>query len=318
MPYFSPRPAGDFRFRSILYTKKDWVATITINRPEVFNAINTEVLDEMAQALLDASWDDGVAVLVLTAAGEKAFCTGGDVNEYATSMVPRPRNYWKWFVYFDRVMTLLLDLGKPVIARLNGMVVGGGNEFHLACDLSIAAEHVKIRQIGPSVGSAPIAGATQWLPIVIGDRRAREMCFVNDWVDARQALDWGLVSRVVPYAELDEAVAALCEKLINKFPECTRYTKEQVNFWKKLAWSVTIGHARDWLTLHYGSIEPYEGMNAFVEKRPVDYKGLRSRAASGGSSEFLWGPYTQTCPKCKAKGIPESFQFCGSCGASLI
>jgi len=317
MGYFSPKPAEGFRFNSILYTKKDWVATITLNRPQVFNAINTEVLDEMAQALLDVSWDDSIAVLVLTAVGEKAFCTGGDVSEYATTILPRPRNYWKWFAYFDRVMTLLLDLGKPAIARINGMVVGGGNELHLACDLSIAAEHAKIRQIGPSVGSVPAGGATQWLPILIGDRRAREMCFVNEWVEARQALEWGLVNQVVPYKDLDGAVAALCEKLINKFPECARYTKEQVNFWKKLSWAATIGHARDWLTLHYSSIEPYEGMKAFVEKRPVDVIGLRKRAAAGGSSEFLWGPYTQTCSSCNAKGIPDDFRFCGSCGASL-
>jgi predicted amidophosphoribosyltransferase len=116
---------------------------------------------------------------------------------------------------------------------------------------------------------------------------------------------------------LDEAVDNLAQVLIDKFPECMRYTKEQTNFWKNFAWHQTIGHARDWLSIHYTSWEPMEGMTAFVEKRQPRYRMLRQRAAEGKSSEFIWGPYAKQCPACGAKALPEEFEFCGACGATL-
>jgi enoyl-CoA hydratase/carnithine racemase len=211
----------------------------------------------------------------------------------------------------------LRKIGKPVIARINGIVAGGGNEFNMACDLAVMADHATIRQVGTKVGSVAAGGATQWLPIMVGDRRAREMLFTCDPIDAATALDWGLVNRVVPFAELDAAVDALAQKLIDKFPECTRYTKEAVNYWKDTSWAATIGHARDWLSLHFATLEPWEGMTAFVEKRQPDYRGIRRKAAEGGSSEFVWGPYVGACGACGAKGIPGDFEFCGKCGAPL-
>jgi hypothetical protein len=121
----------------------------------------------------------------------------------------------------------------------------------------------------------------------------------------------------IDLSRLDQAVDEMCQRLLNKFAECTRYTKQHTNFWKDLAWHQTIGHARDWLAVHYTSWEPLEGMRAFVEKRPADYVGLRRRAAEGGSSEFVWGPYTQTCPSCGAGLLPAAFEYCGLCGAAL-
>jgi len=204
-----------------------------------------------------------------------------------------------------------------------------------------------VGQVGTGVGSVAAGGATQWLPIFVGDRRARYMLMTNRRVPAYQALDWGLVNEVVPsvkkdgafisratpeeitkaqkgqdgycidLSKLDEAVNALCEELIQKFPECTRYTKQQVNFWKDFAWHQTVGHARDWLSIHYTSWEPMEGMNAFVEKRPADYIKLRQKAAAGESSEFMWGAYAQSCPSCGTAYLPEAFEFCGKCGAAL-
>ncbi|MDE3078182.1 MAG: enoyl-CoA hydratase/isomerase family protein, partial [Chloroflexota bacterium] len=262
MSYFEPRNPDEFGFEEIIYEKRDRVARVTLNRPQVYNAYSTKSLREMTAAFTDASWDDGIAVVVLTGAGKDAFCTGGDVKEYANLYTQKPRDYWKWMGIYQGCHDILRNIGKPTIARLNGMVAGGGNEFNLACDLAIAADHVRIRQVGTQVGSVAAGGATQWLPIVIGDRRAREMLLTCDWVDAATALQWGLVNQVVSYDELDEAVAKLAAKLIDKFPECTRYTKQQVNFWKDLAWHSTIGHARDWLSLHYTSLEPYEGMQA--------------------------------------------------------
>ncbi len=312
-----PRSPDSFRFQDIVYQKHDWVARVTINRPHVYNAYRTQTLAEMRDAFRDAAFDDGVAVLVLTGAGEKAFCTGGDVAEYAGEYTQRPRDYWKYMSLFIECHDALRNLGKPAIARLNGIVAGGGNEFNMACDLAVAADDITIRQVGTRVGSVAAGGATQWLPLLIGDRRAREMLLLCEPITARQAQEWGLVNRAVPRGELDAAVNDLCQKLIDKFPECLRYTKQQVNFWKDLAWGLTAGHARDWLSLHFASREPWEGMTAFVEKRPPDYRGLREIARDGGSSESLWGPPAKTCPSCGVRGLPAGMAYCGNCGHRL-
>lgn len=340
-------PTGHTDFADIDYAKRDWVAHITLNRPQAYNAYSTQALEELAKAFRQAAFDDEVAVIVYTGAGERAFCTGGDVKEYAGDYTRQPRDYWKYMGLFKAYIESILNAGKPVVARLNGMAVGGGNESHLACDLSIIAEHAHVGQVGTSVGSVAAGGATQWLPLFVGDRRARYMLMTNRRIGPYQALEWGLVNEVVPsvkkggefivratpeqisqaqqkqdgysidLAKLDEAVDALCRELIQKFPECTRYTKQQANFWKDFAWHQTIGHARDWLALHYTSWEPLEGMNAFVEKRPADYLALRQKAAEGKSSEFMWGPYARECAACGAKYLPTEFGFCGRCGAAL-
>ncbi|MBI4540290.1 MAG: enoyl-CoA hydratase/isomerase family protein [Gemmatimonadetes bacterium] len=347
MAEFESRPAESFAFREILYAKSDWVATVTIHRPQAHNAYSTEALVELAEAFRDASFDDRIGVIVLTGAGHRAFCTGGDVKEYEARYTSRPRDYWKYMRLFRAYIESIVNAGKPVIARLNGMAVGGGNESQLACDLAVMAEHAWLGQVGTRVGSVAAGGATQWLPLLIGDRRAREMLFLNGRIPAGQALDWGLVNRVVPsvvkdgdfvegasseeieralrgehgysvsLAKLDEAVQELAEQLLRQFPECQRYTKQQVNFWKELAWHQTVGHAGDWLALHYASLEPWEGMRAFVQKRSPRYLELREWAAAGGSSEFLWGPYVRDCPACGAEGLPDAFAYCGRCGAPV-
>lgn len=311
------RDSSSFGFEDILYSKADWVARVTINRPHAYNCYATATLAEMRDAFRDAAADDAVAVVVLTGAGDKAFCTGGDVKEYASVFTQRPRDYWKYMGLFAECHDALRSMGKPVIARLNGIVAGGGNEFNMACDLAVAADDITIRQVGTKVGSVAAGGATQWLPIMVGDRRAREMLLLSEPITAQQALDWGLVNRVVPRAELDATVDGLCRQLIEKFPESMRYTRSQVDFWKDLAWNGTIRHAQDWLALHFASLEPWEGMTAFVEKRQPGYVRLRELARDGGSSEFLWGPPSQDCPNCSAKGLPAEMAFCGMCGQKL-
>ncbi len=311
-----PQPTSAFEFTHIRYAKAPPVASIVINRPEVLNALNFPTLREMSRALEDASWDDAVAVVVLTGAGERAFCTGADLDEQ-TAFVRRPHDYWKWMGAFIDAQERLRNVGKPTIARLNGMVVGGGNEFNLACDLAVAAEDIVIRHVGPVRGSVPAAGATQWLPLVVGDRRAREMLLLCEEITASQALAWGLVNEVVPRSDLDAAVDRLAQKLARTLPEVTRYTKQQLNFWRDLSWHLTVGHAREWLTLHAGSPEVQEGLEAFSEKRPDDHPGIRRRLAEGASTDYAWGPPTRTCPSCGARHLPEEFTHCGKCGTKL-
>ncbi len=305
------------RFSDILYEKKEGVARVTLNRPEVYNAFSSDTLRELTEAFRDAAWDDSVAVLVLTGVGEKAFCAGSDAQEFSKEFLRRPRNFWKYQGLLGEALELFRHLGKPTIARLNGVVAGAGNDWNLAADLAVAADHVRFMQVGTRVGLVDAWGATQWLPLLVGERRARGMLLTCDEVTAEQALSWGLVNQVVQAKQLDRAVNALAKKLIQKFPECTRYTRQQLNTWKDLAWTLNAGHARDWLAVHSTSWEPYEGIQAFIEKRPADTKMLRERAAAGKSSEFLWGAPTRKCEECGAKGIPERFEYCGRCGNKL-
>ena len=345
-PDFAPLPPGT-PFQDILYDKKDGVATVTINRPQRYNSYATRTLKELIQAFTDASWDDAVLVVVFTGAGTRAFCTGGDVKEYEEKYTKRPRDYWKYMALFRGYLESILHCGKPVIARVNGMAVGGGNESQLACDLTVIAEHAYVGQVGTGVGSVACGGATQWLPLVVGDKRAREMLFMNPRIPAKKALDWGLVNAVAPtvkqggawvdtptpeqcskahdnadgfsidFSKLDEVVAGYAASIKDKFPECTRYTKTQANALKEFVWNSTVGHAQDWLALHFTCVEPYEGMSAFVEKRKVDFAGIRRRLAEGGSTEFLHGPYSKACEKCGTKGLPQNFTHCGMCGGPV-
>src|SRR5947209_451308 len=218
MDYPSARTPEELGFKNINYTKREGVATLTINRPEVLNALDFPTMKEMSRAFEDASYDDTIGVLVLTGAGDRAFCTGADLEEQEKFLAKRA-DYWKWMGSFIEAHDRLRNIGKPTIARLNGMVVGGGNEFNMACDLAIAADHVIIRHVGPARGSVPAGGATQWLPIIIGDRRAREMLWLCEPISTHTALDWGLVNQVVPTAELDAAVATMARKLLDKMPE---------------------------------------------------------------------------------------------------
>jgi enoyl-CoA hydratase/carnithine racemase len=254
-------------------------ATVTIDRPDVLNALDRATLDAIRDRFAEASRDRSLGVVVLTGAGETAFSTGADLGEQHEFLEQR-NAYWEWMGHFIDAIDAIRDCPVPTIARLNGMVVGGGNELNLACDLAVAADDIYVRHVGPSRGSLPSGGATQWMPIVVGDRRAREVLFLNREIPARQALEWGWVNRVVPRAELDAAVDDLAVELLAKLPETLRATKAQINFWKDLSWSVTIRNAREWLTIHADSDEVREGLASFREKRKPHYEGLREAMAA--------------------------------------
>jgi enoyl-CoA hydratase/carnithine racemase len=285
---FVGKDPDQFNFQYILYEKRDGRATVTFNRPGVLNAVNGGMLQELNIAFKDASWDDTVGVLVLTGSGERAFCTGADLKEQE-QFLQRPRDYWKWMGEFIECHERLRNIGKPTLARLNGIVVGGGNEFNISCDLAVAADDIYIRQVGTSHGSVALAGATQFLPLIVGDRRAREILFLNEEIPAQKAAEWGLINWAVPRAELDQKVDVIVEKLLAKLPEKMRYTKQQLNFWRDLSWHTTIGHGRDWLSVHNTSPETWEGVSAFNEKRLPDYKEIRRRWAEDDAPEWING-----------------------------
>ena len=282
------------------------VATVTIDRPAVLNALDFQTMREMARAFEQASWDDTVSSVVVTGVGDRAFCTGADLDEQA-SMGATSGQYWRWMGAFIEMHDRLRHIGKPTIARINGICVGGGNELQMACDLSVIVDDAYIRHVGPEHGSVPAGGATQWLPLIVGDRRAREIVMLCEPIPAARALEWGLVSRVVPRGELDAAVAELTANLAQKLPEAIRYTKTQLNWWRDLVWSQTVEHARDWLAVHSTADETREAVAAFHEKRRPRFAELRRLEAAEG----------RTCPSCGAVGLPASHRFCGACGVEL-
>jgi enoyl-CoA hydratase/carnithine racemase len=303
-----PSEPTELAFEHIRYDRDaaTGVATVAIQRPDVLNALDFPTMRELARAFEQASWDDSVAVVVVTGAGDRAFCTGADLDEQA-AMGSTSGQYWRWMGAFIDMHDRLRNIGKPTIARINGICVGGGNELQMACDLSVLVDDGYIRHVGPEHGSVPAGGATQWLPIMVGDRRAREIVMLCERIEPAQALEWGLVNRVVPRSELDATVAEMAANLARKLPETIRYTKTQLNWWRDLVWTQTVQHARDWLAVHSTADETKEAVDAFHEKRRPRFAELRTLGAGEG----------RTCGACGATGLPASHRFCGACGAEL-
>ena len=262
----TPSSPDELDLERIVYEKTPPRATITLNRPERLNAFDFRMLRELARVCEDASWDDEIRVVVLTGAG-RAFCVGADLKEWEADYLGRPSAYWKWFGAFKDAHDRLREIGKPTVARINGICVGGGNELQMACDLAVMVDDAYIRHVGLEHGSVPAGGATQWLPIMVGERRAREIVLLCEEIPARQAVEWGLVNRAVPADRLDATVDELVAKLAAKLPQTTRYAKQQLNFWRDLAWHETIDHARDWLALSMLGDEAQGAVRDFVEKK---------------------------------------------------
>ena len=264
----APRPVdpAELGFETIVYEKAPPRATIRLNRPDVLNAFDFRMLRELGRACEDASWDDEIRVVVVTGTG-RAFCVGADLRSWGAELVGNPSEYWKWFGAFKDMHDKLREIGKPTLARVQGLAVGGGNELQMACDLAVMADDTFIRHVGLEHGSVPAGGATQWLPILVGDRRAREILLLCEQIPAEQAAAWGLVNWAVPAAELDAKVDAVVESLAAKLPQMTRYAKQQLNWWRDIAWHETVGHARDWLSLSMLSDEAKEAIEAFLKSR---------------------------------------------------
>jgi enoyl-CoA hydratase/carnithine racemase len=262
-----PRPSSpeELGFETIVYEKDPPRATITLNRPEVLNAFDFRMLRELIRACEDVSWDDEIRVLVVTGAG-RAFCVGADLKSWSADYLGNPREYWKWFGAFKDMHDRLREIGKPTLARINGIAVGGGNELQMACDLAVMVDGAFIRHVGLEHGSVPAGGATQWLPVFVGDRRAREIILMCEEITAAQALEWGLVNWVVPAKQLDAKVDEVVDSLAAKLPQTTRYAKQQLNFWRDLSWHETVNHARDWLALSMLGDEAQAAVRAFVSR----------------------------------------------------
>lgn len=262
-------------------------------------------------------WDDNIQFIVLTGAGEKAFCTGGNVKEYAEIYNKKPSDFWKWGEVYGRVFHMIRHCGKPVIARVNGITAGGDFEFVAACDLAIASENSRFISPGPRVGMTSIGGLSQWLPLHMGIKKATEIVMLSRDIPAHQALELGIVNKVVPSENLDESIKKYIDVMLNLSPSSLHYFKVHINFWRDLVWDLTWERAKEWFSLHVGSIEPSEGLWAFKEKRERDYKKIRKFIAKGGDTQFPFGPYLSECKKCGTKYLPLDSKYCLGCGKRI-
>jgi len=261
-------------FQDIIYEKKDSVARVTINRPEKLNAATQLTMQEMVQAFTDAWVDDSIGVVVLTGAGDRAFCTGGDqsirgAGGYAGTTAALPLE-----VIWQQATQLIRSLPKPVIARVNGYAIGGGHVLQVACDLSIASETAQLGQAGPRVGSFDPGVGTGDLVRCVGMKRAKEIWYLCRRYTAKEALDMGLVNCVVPPDKLDEEVDKWCQELLAKSPTALKMLKYAFH----AEWDGMIGITQlgiGGLSLYYGTEEALEGRNAFMEKRQPDFGKFR-------------------------------------------
>lgn len=256
-------------YKDILYEKKDGVARITINRPKQYNAFTGDTLKEMTLAFEDAATAPGIGVVVLTGAGEKAFCAGGDVNWEKEGGLERQ-------VLEPYLMHVTISrCPRPVIARINGYAVGGGNHLAYFCDFSIAAEHAILGQNGPRVGSPANGPIVSYLAHVIGQKRAREMWMLARRYTAQQALQMGLVNAVVPMEKLDEEVDKWCNELLALSPTCLKILKASfvAEFNHVLGQDDAL--RRLVTTRRFWEEEQQEGAKAFLEKRAPDFSRFR-------------------------------------------
>ncbi len=254
-------------FEDILYSEKDGVATITINRPEKYNAFRGKTCDELIQALHLAGWNSKIGVIVLTGVGAKAFCSGGDQSAQeggydGRGMIGLP---------LEELHSLIREVPKPVIARVNGYAIGGGNVLVTCCDLAIASENAIFGQVGPRVGSVDPGFGTAYLSRVIGEKRAREIWYLCRKYSAKQALEWGLVNAVVPAEELDEEVNKWCQEIIALSPTAISIAKRSFNADSDSIKGIgSLGMQA--LKLFYESDESKEGVKAFLEKRKPNFR----------------------------------------------
>jgi dihydroxynaphthoic acid synthetase len=212
------------QFEDLVYTKADGVAKIVINRPHVLNAFRTPTLREMSAALEDAELDSSVRVIVLRGAGDRAFCTGGDTAESKDGGYNADMDYWH-----TRIHQMLRESTRPVIAAVNGWAIGGGHILHVICDLSIASENARFGQAGPRVGSFDAGFGASYLARVVGEKRAREIWFLCRQYTAQEALEMGLVNKVVPLADLDREVDAWCQEIKELGSYALRFLKQAFN-----------------------------------------------------------------------------------------
>jgi dihydroxynaphthoic acid synthetase len=259
-------------YEDVLYDSAGGIATIVINRPQIRNAVRPQTYDELTDAMHVAADDAKVGVVVLSGAGDKAFCSGGDVGDQSERTPATGRAHMRRLFALSSVMRMM---DKPIIAKVRGFCIGGGNVLNLFCDLTIASADAKFGQVGPRVGSVPIWGACQLLARYVGERKAREMLYTCRLYSASEALEMGLINQVHAPLELDKAVELLCEEILDKSPQSIRIAKLALNAGSDADFYTSFFPNAELLASAYGNGENMEGITAFLQKRPPEFRQFR-------------------------------------------
>jgi enoyl-CoA hydratase len=257
-------------FDNLLVERDGAVATITINRPKVLNALNSATLDELRRAILQLKADEGIRAVIVTGAGEKSFVAGADINELA---VQTPTGGREHALTGQHVFDLIENMGKPVIAAINGYALGGGCELAMACTLRIAADTARLGQPEIALGLIPGYAGTQRLPRLVGRGRAMEMILTGAPISADEALRSGLVNRVVPAAELMAESKKLAVQLSASAPIALRYIITAVNKGIDMPFAEACQYEATLFGLVASTEDMREGTAAFLEKRKAAFKG---------------------------------------------
>jgi len=259
---------GSPRFEDITYAVEERAAILTINRPERLNAFRAQTVEELIRAFRLAWADRQVLAVILTGAGDRAFCTGGDVKQRAETGDYGPSESGMFEIGY--LHKLIRDIPKPVIAAVNGVAVGGGHVLHVLCDVSIAAETARFGQAGPRVGSFDAGFGSAYLARVVGEKRAREMWYWCRLYSAQEALAMGLVNKVVPAGQALAEARAWVAELADKSPTAIRFLKQSFNADTDHQAGLS-NLAMSALDLFTASPEGLEGAAAFAERRPANF-----------------------------------------------
>lgn len=256
-------------YETLLLERRGRVAVITINRPDKLNALNIKTRQEGAAAFDELREDDGVRVVVVTGAGEKAFVAGADIAEFEGRTPITQRDVMTSRSLFTAVDTFT----KPVIAMVNGYCLGGGCELALSCDLRVASETARFGQPEINLGIIPGGGGTQRLTRLVGEGKAMEMILTGDMIDAQTAFRIGLVNLVVPAADLEAKTMEIAGRIAEKSPVALRMAKEAVKLASRSNLDEGLRREVDLFALCFSSEDKDEGVRAFLEKRKPEFKG---------------------------------------------
>jgi enoyl-CoA hydratase len=263
-------PVAALKLENVLYEKRDGIAYVTLNRPKVLNALNKPTWQDLRTAFEDARDDETVRGIILTGSGDKAFIAGADISELATVSAVEAEEGSR---YGQEVLDLIENLGKPVIAAVNGFALGGGCETAMACTIRLAAEHAKFGQPEVALGLLPGGGGTQRLPRLIGKGRALQLILSGGMIDSQEAYRIGLVNEVVPAADLITRAETILKKIFANGPLAVKYSIEAVNKGLETSQSEGLALEASFFGLLAATEDKKEGTQAFLQKRRAQFQG---------------------------------------------
>jgi enoyl-CoA hydratase len=265
-----PEEKAKVSYRFMLHDTKDRIAHVTVNRPEVLNALNSHTMLELMAIFSRIKSDDKVMGAILTGAGEKAFVAGADIGEISAQ---QPVGGMDFSLRGQAVFNFIEDLGKPIIAAVNGYALGGGCELAMACTMRVASEKARFGQPEVNLGIIPGYGGTQRLARLVGQGRALEMILTGDMIDAQEAYRIGLVNRVVPKEKLIATCEEILGKISGKGPLAVRLSMEAVNHGLRMPLHEGLHSEAALFGLACATEDMREGTKAFIEKREAKFKG---------------------------------------------